>query len=136
MKDLILSLFTVIVILFLSCADNEPTTLQTKLMGNWVNSQYTDSLVTFDRNSNLIPKAYGLSFQTDGKMVEHTIDGWCATPPVIYNNNAGTWRSSGSTLNITVEFWGGTIDYVWKIVSVDQYKLVVVKRSSIPHYTN
>ena len=134
MKDLILSLFTVIVILFLSCADNEPTPLQTKLMGNWVNPQYTDSLVTFDRNSNLIPKAYGLSFQIDGKMVEHTIDGWCATPPVVYSDNAGTWKCNDSTLNITVEFWGGTMDYEWKIVSVDKSKLTIIKKSTITHY--
>jgi len=128
-----LFLFTVIVILFLSCVNNEPTAPYAKLTESWVNSQTVDSLVTYERNSELNSNGYGLSFQTYGKMVEHTIYGWCATPPVVYNDNAGTWKSSGSSLNITVEFWGGTMDYEWKIVSVDKSKLTIIKKSVRTH---
>ena len=64
---------------------------------------------------------FGMGFSTNKNA------GWCGTPPISYADFEGTWKKSDSTISITVGYWGGLLDYQWKIVSIDNKSLTIVK---------
>ncbi len=105
------------------------------IVGNWVNPQMvSDTLWQYDRATALVPSDYCFSFQSDLKFVERKNSGWCGTPPVAYGDFEGTWSQNDSTLNINVGFWGGDVDYKWKIISLDENKLTIYKVKEDYHY--
>lgn len=122
-------LLLVIPVLLLSSCSDEIETGQSGLLGSWTNEQVNDSLLTFQRTASLSDNKYGFSFDSSGKFVERTISGWCATPPVSYVNNQGSWTSYNDMVFISTTFWGGTATYKWKILSVDKFSLKLCKIS-------
>ena len=67
---------------------------------------------------------YGFIIGKDGSFIERKNAGWCGTPPITYKNFEGTWEAvSDSLLEITVGYWGGTINYQMRIVNVDNEML-------------
>ncbi len=61
--------------------------------------------------------------------------GWCGTPPISCSDFEGTWTKADSLLNIDVAFWGGMVDYQWKIISVDNDELTIYRMSEEYHYS-
>jgi hypothetical protein len=96
------------------------------LTGNWSNPIYTDSIVTYERSESLPVNEYGFSLNENYTFVEHKNSGWCGTPPVEYALYHCNWTKNDSLLLITVGYWGGMVDYKWKIVSVDQNHLSII----------
>jgi hypothetical protein len=124
MKPILALLFVCILV---SCQKEEipATPAVYSIQGNWINPVYIDTLVTYQKADKLIDNQYGISFQENNKLIERKNNGWCGTPPITTADYAGTWRSTDSTLNISVGFWGGTGNYTWKIMSVTNNKLVI-----------
>lgn len=96
------------------------------LIGSWINPQYLDSLVIYDRSDSLKENNYGFSFKLDNKFIERKNSGWCGTPPISYADYNGTFEINDTIVTINVAYWGGKIKYVWKIVSIDDDNLKII----------
>jgi hypothetical protein len=103
------------------------------LIGSWVDPQYSDTTVTYTRAGNLIENQYGITFSSDNKLIQRQNNGWCGTPPISTTDYAGTWIMNDSIINFTVGYWGGTADFTWEIVSLNNRKLVVAVIKSEYH---
>jgi len=125
MKTIFLVLF--ISLCLFSCR-KEDTLFQngnTELAGNWINPQYSDTLVTYTRAETLIENEYGITFKSGDKLVVRQNGGWCGTPPITTADYEGTWSQEGSVVKITVGYWGGIAEYIWKIKSLNNHELVI-----------
>lgn len=98
-----------------------------QLIGSWFNPQSNDSIVTYERSEGLVENDYGFSFNEDNTFIERKNAGWCGTPPISYADFDGTWTNKDSIIEINVDYWGGTADYTWKMVSVDETTLIVIR---------
>jgi hypothetical protein len=105
---------------------NEGAEINTEyLTGCWIHPQYKDSTITYEKSGKLSDQEYGFSFKPENKFLERKNIGWCGTPPVSYGDYEGTWTRNDSILDISVGYWGGTEDYKWKIMSMDQHHLTL-----------
>jgi hypothetical protein len=95
------------------------------LIGSWINPQYNDTLVTYNKAENLVENQYGITFKSDNKLVQRQNSGWCGTPPISTADYEGTWNWNNSIVNISVGYWGGTVDYTWKVKTLNNQKLVI-----------
>ncbi len=87
-------LFVLMVPLFFySCNPNEIVPVETTdgVVGVWINRQYNDGLLTFDKANEFIDD-YGISFLENGNLIERKNIGWCGTPPITYGDFEGTQR--------------------------------------------
>jgi len=127
MKNSTLLILVLVLLAFASCEKREPTlvTEEEYLYGYWINPVADDSLITYEKAKSFEEHGYGMAFKRDKVFLERKNAGWCGTPPITYSDYEGFWLISDSVINITVEYWGGLIDYEWKIVSVDNHHLTV-----------
>jgi hypothetical protein len=137
MKKKLKTCFLIIgLITFFSCEQNEtPTYLaQESLLGYWGNIQSNDSIYKFQRSDTFSENTPGISFLADQRFVERSNSGDCGTPPIYYANFNGNWSIKDSIINISVKFWGGTVDYQWKLISVDATTLTIVSQKTDFHF--
>jgi len=116
------------VIFLASCAEmdevSEMLGENEEIVGTWVEESLEDQVTTMKRAQNLAQDKYGFTIREDGTFIERKNAGWCGTPPISYDNFEGTWEAlSDSLLDITVGYWGGTITYQMRIVSLDNQYL-------------
>ena len=123
---LIILLFAFSIIACEKNNENEAA-INDQLIGSWFNPQYNDSIVTFERSEGLINNEYGFTFDEDNTFIERKNVGWCGTPPISYADFDGTWTKNDSIIEITVGYWGGTSEYTWKMVSVDEASLNIIR---------
>jgi hypothetical protein len=122
-----LYILTIILYLMLvSCTKEEikidPNNL---LIGTWNYAGYHNNVSVFARSLDF-SNNHCYKFNSDGTLVERNISGWCATPPVSYDNYDGTWTILNDNLvQIHVEYWGGTRDYRLGIYTVDRDSLKI-----------
>jgi len=120
-------------LLLLSCKkDDHPIhPVNTSLIGIWVDPQYTDTLITYKRANSLVQNEYGICFNPDNTCIERKNNGWCGTPPITTADYSGNWTWNDSIVDISVGYWGGTVEYTWKVVSLDYKNLVVSVKNTI-----
>ena len=125
MKKILLALF--VMLAMVSCRKDETHVANGNdtLIGSWINPQYTDTLVVYSRAVNLIENEIGFTFQARDKFIYRQNSGWCGTPPITTADYDGTWTRNDSIINITVGYWGGTVEYTWKIIKLDDQELVI-----------
>jgi len=116
--------------LLFSCADEfmEADSLGENkgIVGTWVQKAYQEDVLVLDRATAIDPSRYGFTINGDGTFIENKNADWCATAPISYGSFDGTWTAvSDSLLDITVGYWGGTITYQIRIVSLDQESLAI-----------
>jgi hypothetical protein len=118
--------FLISITLF-SCQKDENLSLKGNegLVGSWISPQYNDTLVTYNRAQNLIENQYGFTFKSDNTLTERQLSGWCGTPPISTADYEGSWTWNDSIVNITVGYWGGKVDYTWKVHKLNEQKLVI-----------
>ena len=123
----------IIIILILSvysCNKNKIENYD-NIIGSWIEKSITDdTMIRYKRVNELKDNEYGFSFNLKGQFIErkNTINPvWCVNSPVSYENYVGTWERADSIINIEVAYWGGLVDYKWKIVFLDNNKLQIVK---------
>jgi hypothetical protein len=112
-----------------SCDDdiNHPMVSTDQLIGHWVNPEYVDSFWVYTKSTELKADDYGFTFKAGKSFVERKNAGWCGTPPITYGDFDGIWNVNDSTINITVEYWGGEADYQWKVISINNKNLKIYK---------
>ncbi len=59
----------------------------------------------------------------DGTMTSNQLAGWCATPPVTYQESAGDWKLKGDKLTMKINYWGGIMEKHYSIVRLDKHTL-------------
>jgi hypothetical protein len=106
------------------------------LIGSWFNPRYNDSIVSFERSEGLVENEYGFLFNEENIFIERKNSGWCGTPPISYADFDGTWTNKDSIIKITVDYWGGTADYTWKMVTVDETTLKIIRQQEDYHMEN
>jgi hypothetical protein len=129
-------LFLLSVLFLFSCEKNSETidnSLSNQLIGYWVNPTENDTILTYEKASDLQSGEYGFEFKNSQIFVERKNAGWCATPPITYYDFEGTWSLNDSTLTINVDYWGGTVDYQWKVISIDETSLKIYKADEEYH---
>jgi hypothetical protein len=122
-----LSIFTIILCsLLCSCSKNEIKIDQNNLLiGTWNYAGYQNNASIYARSLDF-SNTHCYEFSSDGTLVERNISGWCATPPVSYDNYDGTWTIlDDSIIQIHVEYWGGMRTYRLDINSVTQDTLKI-----------
>ena len=97
------------------------------LIGNWVNPNYENETITFQRAASLNKDAPGVSFQENSIFIQRT-SGWCGTPPLTFYDDQGTWKTQGSLILITNENFPGNFN--WKIISLNDNQLIVKRELS------
>jgi hypothetical protein len=128
MKTTIKIILYLSLLAFLGCektTESNNTNLD-NLIGSWVNGTCINSICTFKRADSLNHGEYGFSFEEKQLFIERKIAGWCATPPVSYVDYEGTWSNKDSVAYITVNSWRGTVNYKWKVVSVNNDSLKII----------
>jgi hypothetical protein len=121
MKNFAKHLLTLQVILILiSCSDNPVNdSIPGNLEGTWVYRSYQEDVYTMEKSFNLENDNSGLVILGNGSFVERKNIGFCGTPPVVYDNYQGNWKSLSDTkLKVTVGYWGGTENFTMDIISV------------------
>jgi hypothetical protein len=119
--DRILTLSLIILSVALSsCGKEKETNIVTPgdLVGCWVNPQYNDSTIVYNRAAEFADGP-GILFKIDGSLVEKMNAGFCGTPPVTYAEYAGSFIVYDSIISVSVGYWGGTMDYALELISVN-----------------
>jgi len=123
-------LILLMALLLISCEDElaEADALgeNAGIVGTWIDDGYEDDLTLLRRGDELDHSKYGFTIKQDGSFIERKNAGWCGTPPISYENYEGTWEAlSDSLIDITVAYWGGTMTYQIRIVSLDGEELQI-----------
>lgn len=135
MKKLIIPFVLCVGIAFTSCERVEEFNLS--VVSVWINPQYNnDSIITFERSNKFPENDYGIEMKANGILKERKNIGWCGTPPVAYGDYNGTWNIKDSIIYIKAPFWGGEETKEWKIISINDEKLIVKQLKMEYKYTN
>jgi hypothetical protein len=121
--------------MLISCEkeNNISTDVSENFIGNWINPVMVDSNWMYERSRFLKDNEYGFSLKTEDIFIERKYAGWCGTPPAAYSDFNGTWNLADSIFNITVGYWGGAVEYKWRLIEVEEDKLLVYKLSEEFH---
>ncbi|MDR0866599.1 MAG: hypothetical protein LBO74_16960 [Candidatus Symbiothrix sp.] len=94
------------------------------IVGYWEESQYEEStngnkVILYQRIDTFNENRGGIRFLNDMTLIERKNAGWCATPPIAYDNFNGKyqWEDNG-TIIIDVAYWGGMEQRTWKIINL------------------
>ncbi|MBN2699319.1 MAG: hypothetical protein JXR52_10885 [Bacteroidales bacterium] len=119
------------VLMMISCEDMEYSDIEranllSDLAGTWVEEGYEKDLTVMERAGMLDPEKYGFIIEPDGSFTERKNASWSDAGPKTYADFEGEWIAlSDSLLEITVDFWGGTMVYYLQIVFLEQDLLKV-----------
>ncbi len=111
----------------ISCRKDEHPVLKSNdnLLGSWIHPQYNDTLITYQRADNLLENELGITFLSGNKLISRQNSGWCGTPPVTMADYDGIWIWNDSIVEINVGYWGGKVDYTWKVISLTSRELII-----------
>jgi len=120
-KKIKISLLLIFFFIFISCKNKIEN--YDMLTVSWLEVNIDDSIKTYKKANELDENKYGFTFKPNGVFIERKNSGWCGTPPISYDNFEGTWIRKDSIINIETTYWGGTLNYKWKILSINNTEL-------------
>jgi hypothetical protein len=134
MKNLNKLVLFIAMLVLIACEKNDESINNdsVKLIGNWINPVAIDTVWKYQKASSLRNNDYGFSIKSNQLFVERKNAGWCETPPISYADFDGTWEMNDSIINITVAYWGGLLNYQWKIISIDNRNLTIYRLKEEP----
>lgn len=128
MKRLLKTALFVLIVAFIGCEDDsEPITINesNKLIGYWINPDYTESELKLQRAGSLKENEYGMAFLEGSKHIERS-SGWCGTPPITFFDFQGTWTTNDSIIIITIDNGiNGLEEITWEIKKLDDKYLIL-----------
>jgi len=111
--------FSLLIIIVACSKDSIQIDPDNLLIGVWDYSDFSDNAFVYTRSNDFVDGPC-FKFNEDGTMTERKNSGWCGTPPISYADYPGTWTILNDTLiQISVGYWGGTINYKLDIESID-----------------
>ena len=114
------------IISFSSCKKDSYTPgFKDKLTGHYINPQYSDQEILFEKSSKLEEKVYGISLLDNQQCIERRNIGFCGTPPVVFDDYHGQWNLADSILSFQIESLEGIQNFQWKILLLDDKQLLV-----------
>ena len=135
-----LKMKTLVIVILFSLALNSCRKIETAsnadnpdLIGNWVNPEYSDSLITYTKAEKLTENEFGFTFNAGNTLICRQNSGWCGTPPISTADYNGSWSLADSIVKISVGYWGGTADIKWRIIKLEVSKLEISVISSEYH---
>jgi hypothetical protein len=134
MKSYFLFIIFLLILAFSSCEKerNHSVLGPGELTGFWINPQYNDSIVRYER-ANAFNNGPGIHFLNDDSLVEHKNAGWCGTPPISYADYNGSYSENDSVISVSVGYWGGTSEYKWRLISLTTQELTLKLLSVVYH---
>ncbi len=122
--------FLLVLVLLVSCEkgfiEADALGANADIVGTWVETGYEEDVLLLERTENFDPSKYGFTIHEDGTFIERKNTESYTAQSITYDNFEGTWEAlSDSLLNITVGFWGGTMTYQIRIVSLDLENLAI-----------
>jgi hypothetical protein len=129
---------SLLAVMLISCemVDEDYANTSDLLMGSWINPQYEDSIVTYSKATELLTDQYGFTFNVDYSFIERKNAGWCGTPPITYADFTGVRIENDSIVDISVDYWGGTAEYKWKVLSIDNQAMKIIQLSADYNFEN
>lgn len=111
-------------VLFISCdKSNEqdfPDVSDGTIFGYWIFHDMEDDVYVMVKSDSFSTDKYGFAFFTNCSYSEHKNSDGCGTPPIVYRAYSGNWEYlSDSLYNISVDYWGGEIDYQLEILHME-----------------
>jgi hypothetical protein len=131
MMNILKALLISLVLILSSCENDDFSAGFDALQGNWIVEEYADSIRIFSKVSKMPADNYCLAFDANN-IIEQKNSGFCGTPPISYARYDGKWKvSADSVLTINTTFWGGDVDYSWKVlwVSSNKFSVKVLKEN-------
>ena len=124
------AVYLILLVVLVSCEkmvnDAEILGENADIIGTWIEDGYEDDVTVMERVERFDNNKYGFTLNEDGSFIERKNAGWCGTPPIYYDNFEGEWKAiSDSLLEITVGYWGGTMSYQLRIISLDSEQLKI-----------
>jgi hypothetical protein len=113
----------------ISCENNSEELIideNNKLLGSWINPEYNNSEIKFERVDSLKENEYGISFLKGDVFIERS-SGWCGTPPLSYFDYQGNWEKDDLIVEIDIDMGLGSNNRVWKIKSINNSYLIIIK---------
>ncbi len=114
-----------------SCQKEDLNNIKDRIIGTWVYDAYLidSDCEVYSAKKELDQDRHGMIFKPKGKLIIRNIDGWCATPPVTFENYDGTWELlNDSTVHISHDWWGNgsgqpQMESTFQIVRLDEEQL-------------
>jgi hypothetical protein len=126
-----LCLVMALVCAFCACKENI-SPQQLPFEGTWVFDSWENNTSTYRSAKELEDDSAGYIFNPDGTLTVRQTIGKCATPPVTYDNFAGTWKNlTNDTIAIQADYWmthsdkNKQLNYKMYVVSSDDKTLKV-----------
>jgi hypothetical protein len=124
----ILSMIFILICFLSACNKDEELSLDdSNVMGSWNNPTYEEPYWKYEKAQTIQDDGYGFSFNENQVFIERKNGGECGTPPIAYDDFYGKWTQTDSILHIQVGYWGGEMNYEWKIISIDNKYLIIDK---------
>lgn len=118
-----------IVFMLFSCNQNEEQidiNPNNQIIGFWSYPEYSeDNITTFKRVNGIVSDKYTCTLKNNGSFIEHKNAGWCGTPPIAFDDFEGSWHQNNNTISVSSTYWGGTQNYIWEIISLNDETLKV-----------
>lgn len=121
-------IFIIPFILFSGCLNESEDTNEKRnpeLVGVWVTSAWENDHVLYTRATKFKDDEGGYQFKADGTLIDRKNAGWCGTPPITYDNFAGTWDQNEDTILVKSGSWNGETSCKLVVISVDSHFLKV-----------
>ena len=127
MKKVILLIFLFSFIMG-SCSKNDiKIDKDNLLIGTWIYSHSSDETYVYLRALDFT-QTNGYRFNLDGTLIERNLAGFCATPPVSYSDNSGSWTILKENLiQVNRTNYDGPKSYKLEIQSVTSHSLKVIQ---------
>lgn len=122
------TIFIISLLLLMSGCSKDETQIDpdNPLIGIWIYSDFKDNAYMYVRNKDFVDGSC-YKFNSDGTMTERKNSGWCGTPPISYADYPGNWSVLNDTMiNVTVGYWGGTINYKLDIETLNSELLKTI----------
>lgn len=104
------------------------------IQGLWVLDNYEniagEEIISFHRAPKFDQDKAGYAIRAKNLLISRQNSGWCATPPVAYNETQGAWEKDGSKLLLNGIFWGGKFTNEYEIREINGEKLKLKQLSS------
>lgn len=102
-------------IAFASCSKGLPG-----LFGHWERVESGIDGMVYKKVKELPTGNHGFTIRKNGEFRENANAGWCGTPPIHYEQYDGQWEElTEQELAIEVGFWGGTHQYVMRLLAFE-----------------